>query len=192
MPQVAVITWDPTVRRPLGLLKSLMRRPPRTLAASPKPRATPEPRWLVSSSQDHRIEFLHGTAVTLLTQVFSQRASLEFWPPGSRAANPAGRGAAVNIVCRLPGPVADLWKWQYDGSCRSEDPATFFHPEGERGPSRRDRDSAAQAVCRTCPVLRECREHALRVREPYGVWGGMTESEREASYVGSRVLPTAS
>jgi WhiB family redox-sensing transcriptional regulator len=102
------------------------------------------------------------------------------------------RGAPVNIVCRLPGPVADLWKWQYDGSCRREDPATFFHPEGERGPSRRDRDSAATAVCLTCPVLQECREHALRVREPYGVWGGMTESQREASYVAPRVLPTAS
>jgi len=187
-PQVAVITSDATVRWAAPVLKSLMRRPPRTLAAPPHPRATPEPRWLVSSSKGHRIEFRHVTAAKLLTQVFSRR----FRPPGSRVANPAGRGAAVNIVCRLPGPVADLWKWQYDGSCRREDPATFFHPEGERGPSRRHRDSAAQAVCLTCPVVRQCREHALRVREPYGVWGGMTESERESSYVASRGLSTAS
>jgi WhiB family redox-sensing transcriptional regulator len=24
-----------------------------------------------------------------------------------------------------------------------------------------------------------CREHALAVREPYGVWGGLSEHERE-------------
>jgi WhiB family transcriptional regulator, redox-sensing transcriptional regulator len=25
-----------------------------------------------------------------------------------------------------------------------------------------------------------CREHALAVHEPYGIWGGLSESEREA------------
>ncbi|HKG52476.1 MAG TPA: WhiB family transcriptional regulator [Actinomycetales bacterium] len=85
-------------------------------------------------------------------------------------------------ISRLPGPVADVWEWQYQGACRRVDPAVFFHPEGERGPARRRRDEAAKAVCATCPVVRECREHALAVREPYGVWGGMTEQEREATY----------
>ena len=85
----------------------------------------------------------------------------------------------MNIVYRLPGPVADLWEWQFDGSCRRENPDVFFHPTGERGPSRRNRDNAAKAVCLTCPVLKNCREHALQVQEPYGVWGGMTEDERE-------------
>ena len=86
-------------------------------------------------------------------------------------------------ISRLPGPVADVWEWQYQGACRRVDPAVFFHPEGERGPARRRRDEAAKAVCASCPVMRECREHALTVREPYGVWGGMTEQEREAGYV---------
>ena len=35
-----------------------------------------------------------------------------------------------------------------------------------------------QTVCRTCPVRAECAAHALAAREPYGVWGGFTESER--------------
>jgi len=95
-------------------------------------------------------------------------------------------------ISRLPGPVMDLWEWQFDGACRREDPNTFFHPDGERGPSRRNRDDAAKAVCHDCPVLLNCREHALRVREPYGVWGGMTEYEREEVEVGSAGLPTAS
>ena len=90
-------------------------------------------------------------------------------------------------ITRLPGPVADLWDWQLEGACRSVAPETFFHPEGERGPARRNRDAEAKAVCLTCPVLRECREHALTVREPYGVWGAMTEDEREAYYQSQRI-----
>lgn len=27
-------------------------------------------------------------------------------------------------------------------------------------------------------VLEECRRHALRTREPYGIWGGLSEEER--------------
>ena len=95
-------------------------------------------------------------------------------------------------ISRLPGPVADLWEWQFDGACRRENPDVFFHPEGERGPARRKRDSAAKAVCLGCPVLESCREHALRVREPYGVWGAMTEYEREAAYTAAPGLPAAS
>ncbi len=90
-------------------------------------------------------------------------------------------------ISRLPGPVADLWNWQFEGACRAVPTEVFFHPEGERGSARRDRDAAAKAICHTCPVLRRCREHALRVREPYGVWGAMTEDEREAFYGRHRV-----
>ena len=78
-----------------------------------------------------------------------------------------------------PEPVAALWEWQFQGLCRTTNPDIFFHPEGERGPSRRRREARAKAICEQCPVLRECREHALAVHEPYGVWGGMTEEERD-------------
>jgi WhiB family redox-sensing transcriptional regulator len=90
-----------------------------------------------------------------------------------------------------PVPVADLWEWQFDGLCRTTNPETFFHPEGERGPSRRWRDQRAIAICEACPVIQECREHALRVREPYGVWGGMTEEEREQYYAAEARRPSA-
>lgn len=93
-------------------------------------------------------------------------------------------------ISRLPGPVADLWDWQLQGACRTVDPSTFFHPEGERGPARRNRDAQAKAVCFSCPVLTQCRQHALAVREPYGVWGAMTEAEREAHYTAA--VPVAS
>lgn len=95
-------------------------------------------------------------------------------------------------ISRLPGPNADLWDWQLQGTCREEDPELFFHPEGERGPSRRNRESGAKSVCARCPVIVECARHALAVREPYGVWGGLSEDEREAIYITRRKLATAS
>ncbi|ACQ81301.1 transcription factor WhiB [Beutenbergia cavernae DSM 12333] len=96
-------------------------------------------------------------------------------------------------LSRLPGPVMDLWEWQYQGSCREAEPSLFFHPEGERGSARRRRDAAAKAICAACPVLQQCREHALRVREPYGVWGGMSEDERVTFLAGiAGEMPAAS
>jgi WhiB family transcriptional regulator, redox-sensing transcriptional regulator len=95
-------------------------------------------------------------------------------------------------ISRLPGPLTENWEWQLLGACRSEDTELFFHPEGERGPRRSGREAAAKAVCARCPVLDLCRSHALAAREPYGVWGGMSESEREAVYArGARQPETA-
>jgi len=89
-------------------------------------------------------------------------------------------------LSRLPGPLADLWDWQLVGACRGQDADLFFHPEGERGPARSNRETAAKAVCATCPVQQQCAAHALSVREPYGVWGGLSEDDREAIYLGHR------
>ena len=58
------------------------------------------------------------------------------------------------------------------------DTERFFHPEGERGGTRRRRDEAAKAICAKCPVINQCREYALAAHEPYGVWGGLTQEER--------------
>ena len=93
-------------------------------------------------------------------------------------------------ISRLPGPNADLWDWQLHGACRGEDPSLFFHPEGERGAMKMARDNAAKSICGRCPVVKQCAAHALAVREPYGVWGGMTEEEREFILTGRRTAAT--
>jgi WhiB family transcriptional regulator, redox-sensing transcriptional regulator len=94
-------------------------------------------------------------------------------------------------VSRLPGPVADVWEWQLAGACRGTDPEAFFHPDGERGSTRLARERAAKAICAGCPVLITCARHALTVREPYGVWGGLSEDDREAIYLRRRQLKVA-
>lgn len=83
-------------------------------------------------------------------------------------------------ISRLPRPIASEWEWQYQGACQSLPTEMFFHPDGERGPRRAHRIATAKAVCATCPVIEACRNHALAVQEPYGIWGGLSEDERLA------------
>jgi WhiB family transcriptional regulator, redox-sensing transcriptional regulator len=87
---------------------------------------------------------------------------------------------------RLPGPVAATWEWQVHGLCRDMDVEAFYHPDGERGPARARRENAAKAVCARCPVVRECAAYALTSREPFGIWGGLSESDRADILAGRR------
>jgi len=63
-------------------------------------------------------------------------------------------------------------------ACRRLWTMMFFHPLGERGSTRRDREAEAKAVCQRCPVIDACCRHALQAQEPYGIWGGLSEEER--------------
>jgi WhiB family redox-sensing transcriptional regulator len=99
--------------------------------------------------------------------------------------------ARMAEISRLPQPIADHWEWQYEGSCRTLPSEMFFHPDGERGPRRRNRENAAKAICASCPVLVQCRSHALAVQEPYGIWGGLSEDDR-LTIIGKEVTPEVS
>ncbi len=95
----------------------------------------------------------------------------------------------MSELSRLPGPVAERWDWQLQAACRGQDVESFFHPDNERGAARVAREEAAKAVCSACPVIAECLAHALAVREPYGVWGGLGEAERQDLLAGRRPAP---
>jgi WhiB family redox-sensing transcriptional regulator len=99
------------------------------------------------------------------------------------------RSKEMAEISRLPIPVMEEWEWQYQGACRDLDPEAFFHPDGERGPRRRNRENAAKAVCASCPVIAACRAHALAVQEPYGIWGGLSEDDRVAILERQGVTP---
>jgi WhiB family redox-sensing transcriptional regulator len=85
------------------------------------------------------------------------------------------------------------WFWQDDGKCRSADSRLFFHPQNERGAARLRRDRIAKNICAGCDVRIACADYAVRAREPFGVWGGMSETERELIYarLDSRNYPRA-
>jgi len=91
----------------------------------------------------------------------------------------------MRLPQELPGPNADHWDWQTRAQCRGVDLSVFFPPDGERGRARSARERRAKAFCGDCPVLAQCRRHALAIAEPFGVWGGLSEGER------ARMLGTA-
>lgn len=68
--------------------------------------------------------------------------------------------------------------WHSEAVCRRDEAGLFFAPSKEPTAARLSREQAAKRVCAGCPVLVECREHALVQPEPYGVWGGLTAAER--------------
>ena len=82
-------------------------------------------------------------------------------------------------VVRLAAVIVEPWEWQRSAACVDIDAELFFHPESERGPDSRHRDSQAKRVCLACPVRVECLDVALSVREPYGIWGGTSPEDRE-------------
>ncbi len=88
-------------------------------------------------------------------------------------------------TAKPPGAQTWRWDWQLEARCRGR-PDLFFHPHGEREPRRSQREAEAKALCARCPVCRECADHALLMAEPYGVWGGVSESEREELLHGPR------
>ncbi len=79
-------------------------------------------------------------------------------------------------------PTDATWNWSDHGSCREADPLLFFHPQNERGSARKRRERAAKVICMQCPVRMECADYAVRARESYGVWGGLSEEDRERIY----------
>lgn len=85
----------------------------------------------------------------------------------------------MQLPQRLPGPNADHWDWQMRARCRGVDSSVFFSPDGERGRARSEREQRAKLMCQCCPVLAQCRAHALAIAEPFGVWGGLSEGERQ-------------
>ncbi|EHI39224.1 WhiB family transcriptional regulator [Rhodococcus opacus PD630] len=83
-----------------------------------------------------------------------------------------------NLAARRDDVTLDSGDWSARAACRDAELAVFFSPDDERGHARDRRETQARQICRPCPVLAQCRDHALVVGEPYGVWGGMTEGDR--------------
>jgi WhiB family redox-sensing transcriptional regulator len=65
--------------------------------------------------------------------------------------------------------------WLESAACQDLDTELFF-PISPKGPGQRQADEA-KAVCKTCPVQRQCATWALATAQEYGIWGGMDEEE---------------
>lgn len=56
----------------------------------------------------------------------------------------------------------------------------MFFPPGhfERKEEKLDREARAKAICAGCPVVEDCLDYAVRIKEQHGIWGGLNENER--------------
>lgn len=70
--------------------------------------------------------------------------------------------------------------WQTDALCRGNHAHLFFPPNTfERKDDRERRELRAKAICNVCPSQDPCSDYALTIREPFGIWGGLTETDRK-------------
>lgn len=72
----------------------------------------------------------------------------------------------------IPDTTTHTNDWLADAPCK-DDPEIMFSG------SKHD-IAAAKDICRTCPVTTRCLQWALDTGEDWGVWGGLSESERRA------------
>lgn len=71
--------------------------------------------------------------------------------------------------------------WQSTALCRGNHSYLFFPPSNvERKDERERREEKAKAICLVCPVRGQCLDFALAIKEPYGIWGGLTEADRRS------------
>ncbi|MEV6651238.1 WhiB family transcriptional regulator [Streptomyces sp. NPDC051219] len=92
---------------------------------------------------------------------------------------PPHQSPQVAAVPSQRGPAReDAGPWHSEAVCRRDEAGLFFAPSKEPTAARLSREEAAKRVCARCPVMVDCREHALLQPEPYGVWGGLTAAER--------------
>lgn len=74
-------------------------------------------------------------------------------------------------------PRPDGSHWKEHGACKGK--TAIFFPD-VMGQASINLVRRAKAICAGCPVLVQCRSHAITevgVNEP-GVWGGITRDER--------------
>lgn len=69
--------------------------------------------------------------------------------------------------------------WQARAACRGPQSTMFFPPNTfERKDDKDRREYNAKGICAGCSVRQDCLDYAIAIREPHGIWGGLTEGER--------------
>ena len=59
----------------------------------------------------------------------------------------------------------------------------FPPPQFERKEEKLQREDRARDICASCPVRLDCLDYALQIREPHGIWGGLSEAARKSLLV---------
>jgi WhiB family redox-sensing transcriptional regulator len=74
-------------------------------------------------------------------------------------------------LATLPG------SWIEDAVCADPAARAYFFPDRTKGQATKIK--IAKWICNRCPVRPECLAWALEMREPAGIWGGLSTDERD-------------
>lgn len=69
------------------------------------------------------------------------------------------------------------YDWRDDALCAGQDGETWFPVVHTKG--WQEKLEQAKKVCARCPVTAECLAYALKTGQKAGVWGGLSEAERQ-------------
>ena len=66
------------------------------------------------------------------------------------------------------------FEWTKEAECKGTQPNLWFP-----NPDTDNHARLPKQICNMCAVQIECLEYAITTRQKDGIWGGMTEQERE-------------
>jgi WhiB family redox-sensing transcriptional regulator len=69
--------------------------------------------------------------------------------------------------------------WRAQALCAVHPDPDLWFPDGE-STRHAAQIKEAKRICRACPAVWQCATWALENKEPHGVWGALSESERPA------------
>lgn len=78
----------------------------------------------------------------------------------------------ADAAAALAAPPGDSEGWRDRAACRGTGPALFYDPDPTAV-------AVAKQVCAACPARAPCAGYAIAAGEAHGVWGGLTEDERQ-------------
>src|ERR1700722_6472528 len=83
--------------------------------------------------------------------------------------------ADTELVRHLRRYFEKEWHWMENAKCRDADPDLFYP---ENGKFACPETKTAIRICRSCPVINECLNWAIKTGDSFGVLGGMTPQQR--------------
>lgn len=101
--------------------------------------------------------------------------------------------ASVQVIQTFQLPFSETSDWQENARCNPNNREESMHPDVFY-PDDKDNKAlkAAKEICGRCVVDKECLQAALDQDERFGVWGGLSQSERQRLKIEQRKQSSSS
>ena len=70
--------------------------------------------------------------------------------------------------------------WREKAACKGMDLSTFFNETERQSAASRKKNAQTKEICNGCAVQTNCLFYAIENKIDYGIWGGLTSTERNA------------